>query len=110
MTNEAALSREELKEDKEMVTRKQFCRLFAERYGVTYRAADVFCRKVFELLGDLIFREDEDVLITGFGSFKHKPARERFVRHPSTGEMIVIRGRDVVKFTPSELFEDISKD
>ena len=86
-----------------MVNRKQFSRKFAERYGVTYQDADQICRNAFELLGSLLYEEQEDVVITGFGAFKQKKAKAKNVRHPSTGEMLVTPERDFVKFTPSEL-------
>lgn len=86
-----------------MVNRRQFSRIFAERYGVTYQDADQICRNAFELLGILLYEENEDVVISGFGAFKHKKAKPKNVRHPGTGEMLITPERDFVKFTPSEL-------
>ena len=45
----------------------------------------------------LLYEEKEDVVITGFGAFKHKKAKAKNVRHPSTGEMLVTPERDFVK-------------
>lgn len=86
-----------------MINRRQFSRKFAERYGATYQDADQICRNLFELLGSLLYKDQEDVVITGFGAFKHKKAKPKNVRHPSTGEMLTTLERDFVKFTPSEL-------
>lgn len=86
-----------------MVNRKQFSRIFAETYGTTYQDSDQICRNVFELLGSLLYEKQEDVVITGFGAFKHKKAKPKNIRHPGTHEMIVSTERDFVKFTPSEL-------
>lgn len=88
-----------------MINRKQFSRKFAERYGVTYQDADQICRNAFELLGDLLYKNKDDVVISGFGSFRHKVAKAKKVRHPSTGEILITQERDFVKFTPSELLE-----
>lgn len=88
-----------------MINRKQFSRKFAERYGVTYQDADRICRNTFDLLGMLLYEENEDIVITGFGALKHKKAKAKKVRHPSTGEMITMPERDFVKFTPSELLD-----
>ena len=46
-----------------MVNRRQFSRKFAEKYGVTYQDADQICRNAFELLGILLYEENEDVVI-----------------------------------------------
>lgn len=91
-----------------MINRKQFGRKFAEKYGVTYQDAEQICRNTFELLGILLYEEKEDVVISGFGTFKHKTAKPKKVRHPGTGEIIITPQRDFVKFTPSELLD--SKD
>lgn len=89
-----------------MVNRRQFGRKFAEKYGVTYQDADIMCRNAFELLGTLLYEEKEDVVITGFGSFRHKIKKEKNVRHPTTGEIITMPERDIVKFTPSQLLSE----
>ncbi len=92
-----------------MINRKQFGRRFAETYGITYQDAEQICRNAFELLGKLLYEEKQDVVIHGFGAFKHKKAKQKNVRHPGTGEMITTPERDFVKFTPSELL-DIKED
>ena len=92
-----------------MINGKQFSRKFAERYGVTYQDSEQICRNIFELLGALLYEEKEDVLIQRFGTFKHKKAKAKNVRHPSTGEIITSPERDFVKFTPSELI-DVKED
>ena len=89
-----------------MINRKQFVRRFAEKYGVTYQDADQICRNFFDLMCDIIYDEKEDLVITGFGSFKHRTAKAKNVRHPVTGVMTKTKAKDVVKFTVSELFSD----
>lgn len=88
-----------------MINRKQFGRKFAERYGITYQDAEQICKNAFELLGILLYEEKEDVVISGFGAFKHKTAKPKNVRHPGTGEIITTPERNFVKFTPSELLD-----
>ncbi len=85
-----------------MINRREFGRLYAERFGVTYKESDVVARRVFELLGSLLYEEKEDVTITGFGSFKHKTAKAKQVRHPASGKIITIPEKEFVKFIPSE--------
>lgn len=89
-----------------MINRKQFGRKFAEKYGITYQDSEQICRNIFELLGELLYEEKEDVVISGFGAFKRKTAKPKKIRHPSTGEMITMPEREFVKFTPSELLEE----
>ena len=85
-----------------MINRKQFGRKFAEKYNLSYQDADQICRNAFELLGKMLYEEQEDVVISGFGAFKHKKTKPKNVRHPITGEILVTPGRDFVKFSPSE--------
>lgn len=85
-----------------MINRKQFSRIYAERYGFTYQDANQICKNTFELLGLLLYEEKEDIVISGFGAFKHKKAKPKNVRHPSTGKMLTSSERHFVKFTPSE--------
>lgn len=86
-----------------MINGRQFSRKFAEKYGITYQDADQICRNAFELLGILLYKENEDVVIPRFGAFKHKTAKQKNVRHPSTGKMMITPERNFIKFTPSEL-------
>lgn len=88
-----------------MINRKQFSRKFAEKYDYTYQSSEQFVKEIFECLAATIFEEGEDVTIPGFGSFKHRTARQKAVRHPVTGEIIMQPERDFVKFTPSELLK-----
>ncbi len=55
-----------------------------------------------ELLKEALDR-DGKVMLSGFGSYevKTKPARKG--RNPQTGESIILRGRKVIKFKPSQL-------
>lgn len=88
-----------------MANRREFWRKFAERYGITYRDSEKICRDIFEFLGNLLYEEGEDVVITGFGSFKHKTAKPKRVTHPVTGEVMVMPERVFVKFIPSKALE-----
>ncbi len=85
-----------------MINKKQFGRIFAERYGIAYQEAEEICKKTFALLASLIYEQKEDVVINGFGSFKHKKAKAKNVRHPRTGEVITRPEHNFIKFTLSE--------
>ncbi len=89
-----------------MLTLKEFSRKYAETYGVTYEYAYTICKTVFKSLKEVLCEEKQDVMIYGFGSFKHKHNKEKAVRHPKTGEMTTIPARDVIKFQTSETATD----
>lgn len=54
---------------------------------------------VLRVMYDAI-QSGEKVQIKDFGSFEAKYRAPRSTRHPCTGEMVVVPGRYVVKFTP----------
>ncbi len=85
-----------------MVKTSDFCREFAKTYGVSIKYGESVVKSVFEFLGKKVFEDKEDVLIMGFGSFRHKKMSEKKVRHPGTGEIMTMPERDVVRFIPSE--------
>lgn len=85
------------------MNRKQFSRKLAENYNITYQSSDEMCRILFEYLGKVLYEDNEDVSIIGFGAFKHKQAKAKNVRHPTTGRIITQPAHGYVKFIPSEL-------
>lgn len=90
-----------------MLNAKEFSRKYAETYGISYKHATTICQTVFELLGETIYDNKEDVVIYGFGSFRHKKTAPKRVKHPTTGEMITMPARDMIKFNPSQAaFDD----
>lgn len=89
-----------------MLNAKEFSRKYAEAYGVSYKQATTICQSVFDFLGETIYQDKEDVVIYGFGSFKHKKTAPKRVKHPSTGEMMTMPPRDMIKFTPSGVAYD----
>ncbi len=88
-----------------MINRKQLAKYLAERNEITYQDAEQICKSTFELLGALLYENKEDVAIQGFGTFKHKKAKAKKVRHPGSGDIITMPERDFVKFTPSQLID-----
>ena len=85
-----------------MLNAKEFSRKYAETYGVTYKYAAMICQSVFDLLGETLYDEKEDVVIRGFGSFRHKKVAGRAVRIPLTDTMVTIPDRNIIKFSPSD--------
>ncbi len=55
-----------------------------------------------ELIKDGLSR-DEKVMLSGFGVFEVKSKHPRPGRNPQTGDRIILSGRNVVKFKPSQI-------
>lgn len=55
-----------------------------------------------EFLKDGLIR-DEKVMLSGFGVFEVKGKHPRPGRNPQTGDRIILSGRNVVKFKPSQI-------
>ncbi len=87
-----------------MVNATEFSRKYAETYNVSKKYAAMICESIFSMLGEVLYEDGEDVVIAGFGSFRHKKTAPKRVRHPGTGEMMTIPERDVIKFNPSEAY------
>lgn len=83
------------------MNKKELGRKYAEKFIVSYQVGEEIIENVFDLMGEIMFDEKEDLSIYGFGSFKHKTAKPKTVRHPSTGELMVIGERDYIKFIPT---------
>lgn len=87
-----------------MINMTEFSRLFAKTYGVTYKESAMICKDVFQLLGELLYNSEEDVVLNNFGSFRHKKTAERRTKHPASGEMVIIPSKDIIKFKKSDAF------
>lgn len=79
-----------------------FGKLYAEIFKVSQEYGKAICKSVFALMSNVLYERHEDLTIQGFGSFKHKQAKAKKVRHPGTGEMMTTPPRDFIKFIPSE--------
>ncbi len=54
-------------------------------------------------------KEDEKVMLSGFGTFKIVKKKERRGRNPRTGEEIRIKKSEVPRFIPSQILKDAVK-
>lgn len=82
------------------MNRKAFARIFADKYDITQDLAKQMCYSVFETLNEQLL-QGEDVYIFNFGTFKHKTKKAKTVRHPKTGELMVIPEKTVITFVKS---------
>jgi integration host factor subunit alpha len=69
----------------------------------------VECIRIVESFFDIIKSEldkGNPVMISGFGKWTVKAKRERKGRNPQTGEVLSIKARKVVTFSPSAVLRD----
>ena len=68
----------------------------------------VFSGKILELILEIIIEglnSNNQVKLSGFGTFKLRKKKSRIGRNPKTKEAKVISSRDVVLFKPSKEFK-----
>ena len=69
----------------------------------------VECIRIVESFFDIIKSEldkGNPVMVSGFGKWTVKAKRERNGRNPHTGEVLSIKARKVVTFSPSAVLRD----
>jgi integration host factor subunit alpha len=88
------------------MTKVDLVELIYERTGSTKReAADVF-EAVLDIIRETLCR-GEKVKISGFGTFTVNRKRPRRGRNPQTGDPIIIEGRRVLSFKPSQVLKEM---
>jgi nucleoid DNA-binding protein len=74
--------------------------------GISYADA----QKIVDLILEIIKRRlslGEKVLISGFGCFRVMRRKDKKGVNPQTGESVLIRGRNSVKFKPSKYLKTV---
>jgi len=90
------------------MTRKELARAVAEAaYVLPGKSADLV-DLAFEIQAETLER-GEKIKIAGFGNFTVRSKRARRGRNPQTGGEIVISGRKVVTFKPSNVLRKALK-
>ena len=82
------------------MNRKEFVKIVAKKYDTTQDFAKQICAAVFDTLNEQL-DNGNDVYIYGFGSFKHETRKGKQLRHPKTGELMLIPEKDVISFKRS---------
>ncbi|MBU0486049.1 MAG: integration host factor subunit alpha [Proteobacteria bacterium] len=62
--------------------------------------------EAFLLIAKDCLKNEEDLLISGFGKFNVKKKSARRGRNPQTGEELILDARKVVTFKPSGILRD----
>ncbi len=75
-----------------------------ERVGFSKKEAADVVESIFEVIKGRL-EGGEKVKISGFGNFVINDKRPRKGRNPQTGEEIVISGRRVLTFKPSQVLK-----
>ncbi len=78
--------------------------LYAET-GVSMKQAVDIVETFLNLMKDTL-AGGENLKISGFGNFQIREEKPRTGRNPSTGESVVIRGRRVLSFKPSQVLKE----
>jgi integration host factor subunit alpha len=91
------------------VTKADLVDQIYDRIGCSKKEATDMVESVFEII-KLRLERGEKVKISGFGNFVISEKRPRKGRNPQTGGEIVISGRRVMTFKPSQVLKKVMND
>ncbi|HYB97614.1 MAG TPA: integration host factor subunit alpha [Candidatus Limnocylindrales bacterium] len=86
------------------MTKAEIVERIYERVGFSKKEAAEVVESIFEVIKARL-EQGEKVKISGFGNFVINEKRPRKGRNPQTGEEIVITGRRVLSFKPSQVLK-----
>lgn len=89
-----------------MSTLKDIAKILVQKHELKQRDADLFVSAFVETILEGL-RNDRQVKIKGFGTFKVTAVRDRESVNVNTGERVVISGHDKISFTPDAVMRDI---
>ena len=78
----------------------------AEKSGISLQDAELFIRKMFDVANEGL-QSDKLVKMKWLGTFKVMAVKDRESVDVSTGERIIIEGRDKISFTPDNILKEI---
>ena len=83
------------------MNKRQLVNKVAKKLGITHIASQKYMNALQEVIGDTLL-QNEDIQLTGFGTFFPWEQTERPARNPKTGTPCVIIPRTSVKFKPGK--------
>ena len=86
------------------MTKAEIIERIYERVGFSKKEATDVVESIFEVVKERL-AQGEKVKISGFGNFVITEKRPRKGRNPQTGEEIMITGRRVLTFKPSQVLK-----
>lgn len=87
------------------MTKADIAERIHEKIGCTKNEAAVYLETVLSLMKSTL-ENGEHIKIAGFGKFTVKEKRPRKGRNPQTGESLILDGRRVLTFKPSNILRD----
>ena len=87
------------------MTKKDFIEKYAEKTGVSKKAAGEYVEAFLETVEEALTAET-NVQFVGWGTFEVKETAERKGRNPKTGEEITIPAKKAVKFKVGKKLQD----
>lgn len=87
------------------ITRSHLANKLHKSIGYSKTDSTNLVNSVFEEIKQSL-KNDEEVKITSFGTFKCRKKKERVGRNPKTKEEVVVSARNVVNFYASNLLKD----
>jgi integration host factor subunit alpha len=94
------------------MSKAKYCLTKAELAETIYTTLPIEKQKASELVEDFIelmkegLEQDKRVMLSGFGTFLVNSKRPRRGRNPQTGDALILRARNVVKFKPSQILKN----
>jgi integration host factor subunit alpha len=82
------------------MTKAEVVRIICEKMGFAPKESTAIVDQVFGILKETM-EDGKKIKISGFGNFVVRQKRPRKGRNPKTGEEMLISGRRVVTFKPS---------
>lgn len=86
------------------MTKAEIVERIYEKVGFSKKEATEVVEAIFEIIKARL-EKGEKVKISGFGNFVVHNKRPRKGRNPQTGEEIIISGRRVLSFKPSQVLK-----
>ncbi len=90
------------------MTKTDLINSLAENFDISKKDAGLFLNAILEEISDTL-SEGEDIILTGFGSFKVIERAARTGVNPQTGEKIQIPATKVPRFKASKKLKEIVK-
>ena len=88
------------------MTKADLVKIVSEKMGFVSRESTEAVDQVFDILKETL-ESGEKIKISGFGNFVVRQKRPRRGRNPQTGKELVISGRSVVTFKPSQVLRRV---
>lgn len=88
------------------MTKAELIENIAKDAGISKAAAGAALNSFVDNVTKALKKKNGKVTLVGFGTFKKMYRKTRKGRNPQTGEVIKIKGKNVVKFTAGKKLND----